>query len=82
MITTIKTANPASPKTKPERGLFFRKEFPFGPEVPFEGGAGMEDVSVVVTCPFDVGKAGGGVDGLFEFQHLRRNDRKFQLTRA
>ena len=82
MITTIKTANPASPKTNPERGLFFRKEFPFGTEVPFEGGAVVEVVSVVVTCPGDVGEAGGGVGRLLEFQHLSRNHRRFQLTRA
>ena len=82
MIATIKTANPASPKTNPERGLFFRKAFPLGPEVPFEGGTVVEVVSVVVTCPFHVGKTGGGVDGLFEFQHLSRNRRQFQLTRA
>ena len=62
--------------------MFFRKAFPFGPEVPFGGRADVEVVSVIVTCPFDVGETGGGVGGLFEFQHLSRDCRRFQLTRA
>ena len=66
MVTTIKTANPASPKTNPERGLFFRKDFPFASRVPFEGGAEVELDAVDVLCPIHEGKPGVGV-GLLVF---------------
>lgn len=74
MITMIKAASPASPKTNPARGLFSRKDFPLGSEVPLEGGAVSEVVSVIVVAP---GVRSGGVgvetedtvDGLLESQH-------------
>jgi len=73
MIKMIKAASPARPKTNPERGLFSRKDFPLGWEVPPEGGAVAEDVSVIVIGPFGpvivssgVGVGEGTVDELGE----------------
>lgn len=81
MTTTIKAATPARAKTNPARGLFSRKVFPLGSKVPLEGGAVAEDVSVIVTGPFDPVDNGSGVDvgesedtddTLFGSQHLAR----------
>jgi hypothetical protein len=62
MTAMIKPASPARPKTNPERGLFWRKDFPLGSGVPLEGGAVADDVSVIVIGPFDPVVESGGVD--------------------
>lgn len=79
MIEIIKTASPAIPKTNPERGLFWRKDFPFDPEVSIEGGTVVEVDCVTVVCT--VGVDGGDVvGGLLEYQRLGKNDCWFQHT--
>lgn len=47
--TSIKNTNPESPKTKPERGLFSRKDLGLGPVTPLGGGTAVEVVSVTVA---------------------------------
>lgn len=72
-----RTANPARPKTNPERALLSRKDFPLDPEAPAPVGEVEEEVvSVTVTGPFgpfvvnwggDVGEDEGTVDSLSKF---------------
>jgi len=79
MITRIRTANPANPKTNPESGLFLRKAFPSIWDASLEVAAVVEAVATSVNCPLGVG-AKGATEGLFRFQHLGRKYRRFQRT--
>jgi len=65
MTTAIKITNPANPKTNPERGLLFRKAFPFICGAPLEGEAVVGAVDTAVNRPFGVG---ANVSRLFGFQ--------------
>ena len=81
MTTMIKMTNPARPKTNPERGLFWRKEFPIGPEgAVSDGMAVVGAVAAAVNCPPDGGGTEGVNNELFGFQYLNRNCRRILHT--
>ena len=68
MTTAIKITNAANPKTNPERGLLFRKAFPFICGAPLEEAAVVGAVDTAVNRPF-----GARVSRLFGFQYIGRN---------